>query len=272
MTVPAAAGDRQTLFAKLSELIPTVEEAEIASRPGIDELRRSMRARRGNHLPILVTPKLPEREGKREVLDGSSRFWVAVWERLDGLWAVEIPPGLDEIERIVYAFGCNKFRRNVGDDEVVRHADLIIDSTGCTQREAAEKLGIDPSKLSRAYTNTGVPERHREAFRTLCGSVRTILARIRENALQDKAVAFATTPKPDGKLPSREEVLLFLERERAEKKPGRKASHLNGKFQGRVYRFAKARDEPSAVTAKWLRSLAKWYETMDKDGDFDFSV
>lgn len=239
-------------------------EDDPRKRPTFAGVRQSVAAEGGNLVPIFITKNA-------EVIDGNTRVCALIDEGIAEAVCMVFPEDWTEEQVLRASISIDGVRRKLPITELGAKAQRLIDLKGYTQAHAADETGISPSHLSRALASLTLPEKHQEAAAKLKGSVRAKIAAIKDSALMDAAMEFATTPGPDGKLPTREALEYWLKRRTGETKRGRKPRNLKGKFQGRSYYIERREGEPVVKLAEWLKSFAKWLVAGDDDS-FEFSA
>ena len=205
--------------AALATLVLTEEDP--TRRPGFETLRLSIRQAGGVKVPIFIGPC--RTDGLFPVLDGNTRVAAARLEGFTEVPAILVEEELDEIGLIEFGALHNGVRRVMSPEEWAIKAERLIALLNCSQEEAARRLDRSPASISRYLTTLLLPEKHAERARLLAGSVRSLLAGIKDATHQDQAVEYASTPGPDKKLPSRLMVELQIKKIRGSIGPGRPA-------------------------------------------------
>lgn len=230
------------------------EEDDPRLRPTFPALLESMREHGGNTTPIFVGPA--DTQGRRKVYEGNSRACGGLVLGLETLLAIEVPDDLDELGLIDFSATHNGVRRMIQPEEWAAKAERIMELTGCTQEQAARRLRCSPTSLSRWMSSLLMPEKHREVARKLVPSVRCMIAGEQDSAVQDRLIAYATTPGPDGKLPPRDAVLLMRKRLRGERKRGPRKKALRGTIDGRDILIGLKETDATEAVARALRDAA----------------
>lgn len=195
----------------LAGLTVTAED-DPRRRKTYPQLLQSLAASGVNNVPIFHT-------ADGEIIDGNTRVCALVDLGMTECLAIELPRDWDEAKILRFSIATDGVRRTLPQDELAAKAERYIDLTGCTQEAAAREFGISPAHLSRALTSVLLPAKHAERAKVLKASVRALIAAIKNSAVQDAAMAYATAAGPDGKPPTRAMVEAWLKRQ--EKRPGR---------------------------------------------------
>lgn len=247
----------------LCELVPTYFETALLASPDdcpppkpavIQSLLASIREH-GQLVPGFVykSPDLPH--DMRVVLEGNHRLAVA--RMLDRpFWAFDLEREVPPAERIKLSLQFNHSRRVLGRDEIADLAGRFMELTGCTAGDAAKHLNVSHPTLSRAFGERRIPAELRERADTLVMSVRSLVAAM-PPALMGRAVEFAATPGPDGRLPTREQVTLFLGQLRLgdTPKPTRPAKPVTLRVDARTVTFTVADGDNAASVSKDLNAI-----------------
>lgn len=232
-----------------------------AERPGFAELVASMKEHGGNLVPIFISKPIkqdgtPPEEWPRDIYEGNARTAAAEMLGLPDLLAIELDKPLSKAELAVFTADLNGVRRLIHPEEWVGLAETVMSETGCSQQEAALRLRLHPTKLSRWMTMMLLPVRHGDAAKLLGPTHRYVIAIESDPAKQDALVRLAVTPGPDGKLPGVDALRAAKKAMNAKKGAGRKARTLKGKFEGREFSIKLREDDAPHLVAEYLKALA----------------
>lgn len=214
MVPPPGGNDAAAPIARrrpLAGLTVTAED-DPRQRKTYAQVRQSLAASGINNVPIFHTA-----EGA--VIDGNTRLCAMLDLGMAECVAIELPPDWSEAKILSFSIATDGVRRTLPPEELAAKAERYMDLTGSTQEAAAREFGISPAHLSRALTSVLLPARFAEAARSLKASVRSFLAAIKDPAVQEAAMSYATTAGPDGRLPTRAMIEAWVKRR--EKRPGR---------------------------------------------------
>lgn len=201
---------------------------------------------------VCPSPDLPPE--KRIVIEGNGRAAVASMLGIQ-FWAFDLGRFVPEQERIVLTFNHNGCRRNMSLEEIAERASRYIELTGCTAAEAAKQLNVSAVKMSRAFGDRRVPTELRPKADLLITSTRSLIAAT-PAPLMPKALDFASTAGPDGKLPTRDLVSAYIQQLKADgKKPGKKKS-VTLRHCGRVVTISVNQRDSTATVADDLKAIA----------------
>jgi ParB/RepB/Spo0J family partition protein len=159
----------------------------------------------GQLVPAWLCPSPDLPEGKLICLEGNRRLAVC---RLLGreLWAFDSGHFVPEKERIELTFQHNLSRRVMSRDEIAERAARWMEITGSTQAEAARQLNVSPPTLSRAFGDRRFPPELKQRADRLGLAIRSLIAAL-PPPLMAQAIEFAEKPGPDGKKPTRDQVI-----------------------------------------------------------------
>ena len=115
----------------------------------------------------------------------------------------------------------NVVRKGMTAREIRRDAAEYMRLTGCTQKEAAGRLGIDPTILSRVFATRRIPADLQAACDTLAPSVLLLIGPLPTQEAMRQVVKFATT-ETNGRRPTREAVQRYIKAMKGGQKRGRK--------------------------------------------------
>lgn len=228
------------------------EDNRPADRPGIHSLIEAIRINT-QCVPGLICPH-PELPSKYQILDGVGRWFAC--DRLGiPFRAMLLPAPVPEAERIMLRLQHNVIRRNMSMDEIADDAARFISLKGCTQEEAAQKLALSSATISRALTaKRRIPAELKPMADALRPSIVSMIAALPDAEAMRKAFEHATTPGRGGKLPTREQVVVFIEP--LKKKRDTRIRALRGTIDGRRLEFGLMPDETTDSVIEFLRSVA----------------
>jgi ParB/RepB/Spo0J family partition protein len=192
------------------DLLDATDPDDPAHSDGIDQLIESLKER-DNLVPILLSAH-PKSPGRYEIQDGHRRVHGLRHLGKKTARAIVLAEPVGEREQIELYLLHNGLRKTLGAADIASRAERYMELTGASQREAAERLKISPAKLSRDLNDAAMPPEFREATKGLAVAVRQLFLPVRDKKVRDAAIAFARTPLPGGKLPSRDDVALYLKR------------------------------------------------------------
>lgn len=236
-----------------TDRVLAAEDDRPADRPGSDWLLESI-STHGQIVPGMVCPH-PDRPGYYLVLDGVGRLDCC--RRLDKTFlAILLPCPLDVPQRIQRRMQCNAIRRNLTQDEIAADAILYMRLTGATQEVAARDLTLSPATVSRAVnTQRRIPAELKDKADKLRPSIAWMIGTLKSPEAMARALEFAGTPGPDGKLPTREAVARYLKQINGTKERGPKPKSLRGKIDGRKVELAVVSGESTESLIKFLNGL-----------------
>ena len=200
-------------------------------------------------------PDLPPEQ--RLCHEGHRRLAMA---RILGLpfWAFDIGRFVEEAERIELVFHHHQCRRLMNLAEIAERAARYIEIKQCSDAVAAKMLRVSPATLCRAFGDKKIPPELRERADRVGRSIRSALAAA-PAALMPDVLTFAETPRTDGKKPSRDQVVAFIQQLKKQNgKPKGKARtrtiplRLNGRL---VTLTVDERDSPTSM-AEDLKAIA----------------
>lgn len=202
---------------------------------------------------VCRSPDLPP--DRRLCVEGRHRLEVA---RLLGkpFLAFDLERAVGEEERIRLAFVHNHARRVMPPAEMAEKAARYMELTGHTAAEAAKFLHVSHPTLSRAFGERRIPPELRGRAETLAMSVRSLVAAV-PAGLMARAVDFAATPGPGGRLPTRDQVALFIGQLKlagGPKQP-RKPRPVTLRVEGRAVTIAVADGDNAASISKDLNAV-----------------
>ncbi len=209
----------------------------------------------GQRLPGYVCPSPDLPPNKRLCIEGNGRLAVA---RQLGrpFWAFDLGRPVSEEERIKLTFSLNLMRRAMRRDEIAERGARFMELIGCSQGDAARLLNVSQATLSRAFGERRIPPDLKPRADRLGLAIRSLVAAAPE-ALMAKVIDFAETPGQDGKQPTRDEVVLFIQRLKKGGKPnGRKAKPITLTMNGRAVTFAVGEKDTSFTVADDLKAIA----------------
>ena len=207
--------------------IEEVDPAEVAPaegddpalRPDIDFLMESIREF-GQKVPELLA-RSPEHNGKYKykTIDGGGRRYC-LYQLNWKMSAIILDRLVSESELIELEFAHNAIRRSMSLAEIAVKAERHIELNGCTQKETASRLKCSDTTISRALTVTRriPPEYRADAYR-LGPFFVSLISPLPTPGAMGQAIAFASTPRADGKKPSRQQVTQFVDGLKGRKRP-----------------------------------------------------
>lgn len=201
---------------------------------------------------VCSSPELPE--DKRLCLEGNRRLAVA---RLLGIrfWAFDLGRNVPEAERIELMFHHHLTRRVMSREEVAERGGRYMELTGCTAAEAAKLLNISGPTLSRAFGERRIPPDLKPKADQLGITIRSVIAAT-PPPLMARALEFALKPGPDERLPTRDQVSLFVRQLKQNGKPARKPRVVTLRHGGRVMTVAVSEKDSAASVADDLKAVA----------------
>jgi hypothetical protein len=223
------------------------------SAESLNDLIESIREH-GQLVPGWVgqSPELPE--GKLLCIEGNRRLAVA---RILGLrfWAFNLGRDVPEEERIRLMFHHHSTRRRWGREEIAERAGRYIELTGCTAAEAARLLNVSGPTLSRAFGERRIPPDLKPRADQLGPSIRSLIGAVPAPQMA-QAVAFAETPGPDGKKPTRDQVSLFIRRlEKPGRPKARKPKAVTLRLNGRTVTLGVGDKDSAYSVAEDLKAI-----------------
>ena len=223
-----------------------------ADRPGSQQLIEGVRAN-GQLVPGLVCPH-QEVSSKHLILDGVGRWYAC--DRLGiPFKAMLLPAAVPEAERIKLRLQHNVIRRNMTQDEIADDAARYMGLTQCTQEEAAQELTLSSATVSRALTaKRRIPPELKAMAEAVRPSIASMVAALPTVEAMRQAFEQATTPGKGGKLPTRDQMALYLEQ--FKKKREARVKTLKGTVDGRKVEFGLLPDESTDSVIEFLQSLA----------------
>jgi hypothetical protein len=195
---------------------------------------------------VCPSPELPEEH--RMCIEGNGRLAAC---RLLGLkfWAFDLGRFAEEDERIRLTFSFNFIRRRMSIEEISEQAARYITITSCTHAEAAAHLHVSPATLSRAFGEKRIPPELKPRADRLGLSIRALVAAL-PVPLMAQAIGFAEAPGPDGKLPTRDQVAVYIRQlKKGGKSKARRSKSITLRMNGRAVTLAVGdKDSTSTVT------------------------
>ena len=269
-TPPAPDGRRLVDFDP--ELIVSPDDNPAPTPAMLANLLASIREH-GQLVPGFVCPSPELPSHKRLCLEGNHRLAVA---RLLGkpFLAFDLEREVPEEERIRLTFLHNHSRRVMTQAEMAEKAARYMELTACTAADAARFLHVSHPTLSRAFGERRIPTELRGRAETLAMSVRSLVAAL-PPALMGQAVDYAATPGPDDRLPTRQQVSLFIGRlKTAGKQKARKAKPVMLRVEGRTVTLTVTDADNAASVSKDLgvivSKLAKLSDVSPEGWHFHF--
>ena len=206
-------------------------------------------------MPGLVCPH-PEFSAKYQILDGVGRWYAC--DRLGiPFRAMLLPAAVPEAERIKLRLQHNVIRRNMTMDEIADDAARYMSLMQCTQEEAAQELTLSSATVSRAMTaKRRIPAELKPMAEAVRPSIAAMIATLPTAEAMRQAFEHATTPGRNGKLPTRDQMALYIEPFKKKKQREARVRTLKGTVEGRKVEFGLLPDESTESVIKFLRSLA----------------
>jgi hypothetical protein len=128
-----------------------------------------------------------------------------------------------------------------------------------TWTEVGEELNLLPAAMSRITSVRHIPPELKTKAELVCPSVCWLIASLKKHPdAMRRAFDFASTPGPDGKLPSRDAVRRYIEPLKKGKKPGQAPAPkaLKGTIDGRPVQIGIKPDDSTDTVIEWLRGVA----------------
>lgn len=207
----------------------------------------------GQLMPAFVCTMPELLPHQRWLLDGRHRLAVAR-RRREKLWAFDLGRPMSEIERIEFICHNHLCRRVMSREEIAERAAQYMDLRKCTAGEAARFLNISGSTLSRIFGFRRIPPELQVKTELLVESVRGVIAAT-PSAHMARVVEFATTPGPDGKLPTRDAVAAFVKSLKAGDKPAAKVKSVALHCGNRVVTIQVTATDNTATVSKDLQAI-----------------
>ena len=230
------------------------EDHSPATRPGIQTLIEAIRAHT-QLVPGLLCPH-PEFPGKNLILDGVGR-WYSCGKLGIPFRAILLASAVSEAERITLKLQHNLIRRSMSQDEVADDAQRFMTLMQCTQEEAAQRLALSSSTISRALAvKRKIPQELKLMADVVRPSVASLIATLPNVEVMRQALEYATTPGKGGKLPTREQVVFYLEQFKKKKAKAPRPKTLKGTIDGRKVELGLLPNESTESVIKFLQSLA----------------
>lgn len=247
---PTTAPDGRRLVEFDPDLIVSPDDNPTPTPAMLANLLASIREH-GQLVPGFVCPSPELPPHKRLCLEGNHRLAVA---RLLGkpFLAFDLEREVPEEERIRLTFLHNHSRRVMTQAEMAEKAARYMELTRCTAADSARFLHVSHPTLSRAFGERRIPPELRGRADTLAMSVRSLVAAL-PPALMGQAVEYAATPGPDDRLPTREQVSLFIgQLKTAGKTKTRKAKPVTLRVEGRTVTLSVTDGDNAASVSKDL--------------------
>jgi ParB-like nuclease domain len=196
------------------------EGVDPAARPDIDFLDASLEEK-GQQVPVVIARHpAPVGQYKYKMIEGTGRRYCLL-KRRRMMTAIILDRVPSESERIELDFTFNAIRRSMGLAEIAVKAERHMEINGCTQKETAGRLKCSDTTISRALTVTRrIPPEHRAAALRLGPYFVSLISPLPTPEAMGQAIAFADTPRPDGRKPSRAQIVAFVDGLKG-KKPAR---------------------------------------------------
>ena len=126
-----------------------------------------------------------------------------------------------------------------------------------TWMEVGAELNLRPATMSRITSVRRIPAELRPLAEQVCPSVCWLIAPLKDLGAMQRAFDFATRPGPDGKLPTRDAMLRFIETLKGKKRPKiAKPRYLKGRIDGRPVQIGIMSDDTTDAVIEFLKGLA----------------
>lgn len=165
---------------------------------------------------VSVHPTLP---GKKLVVAGNRRKRCC--ELLDiPFRAAFIDRVLTRVEIIRIRVGENVHRKNPSPFQLCQDVSEYMEERKlATWMEVSRELSLSPATICRITSVKRIPAELRPKAESVCPSVCWLIASLRSNDAMHRALAYAATVGPDGKLPTRDQVARFVQQLKGKKPP-----------------------------------------------------
>lgn len=246
------AADRVLTRWLTADLVPDPDQPRKAfAEDALDELARSLT--QGQQVP-LVTYRHPDDPRRLVIVDGERRWRAALRAVIQELEVIVLPARPTPAELLLTQVSVNQFREQLSArEESVAYRRLLGD-LGLTQAELAHRLGVSPSKVSKALARERIAPHLLEQADRLEPAVLPLIAGLPADE-QGEAVRYAATPTATGRRPTRDQVAAFLSAREAKPKPGPKAKALTLTVGGRAVRLAVRPDDTHDQLTEWLKAV-----------------
>jgi ParB/RepB/Spo0J family partition protein len=226
-----------------------------ARRPTIGQLMEGIRIH-GQQVPGLVCPH-PSVPGKYLVLDGVGRAYAC--GQLGKLFrAIMLKAPVSELERIELRSQHNAIRTNMSMEDIADDASRFMELTNCSQEEAARRLTLSTATVSRALNvKRRIPAELKPLAERVKPSIVSMIASLADVEAMRQALEHANTPDKNGKLPTRDQMAVYLDRFKTKRPREAKPKTLKGIVNGRVVEFGIGSGESTESFIKFLNDLAK---------------
>jgi ParB/RepB/Spo0J family partition protein len=230
------------------------EDNRPADRPGSQNLIDGIRAN-GQLVPGLVCPH-PDFPDEYLILDGVGRWYAC--DRLGLMFrAMLLPAPVPATEQILLRFQHNVIRRNMTMDEIADDVDRYMTLRQCTQEEAARELTLSSATISRAMTaKRRIPSELKPMADAVRPSIAAMIATLPTTEAMRQAFDHATTPGRNGKLPTRDQIALYIEPLKKNPQQQTRVRTLKGAVEGRKVELSLLPEESTDSLIKFLQSLA----------------
>jgi ParB/RepB/Spo0J family partition protein len=230
------------------------EDNRPGDRPGIQCLVEGIRANT-QLVPGLICPH-PDLPGKYQILDGVGR-WFACGRLGIPFRAMLLPAPVPEAERIKLRLQHNVIRRNMTQDEIADDAARYMSLMQCTQEEAAQELTLSSATVSRALAvRRRIPAELKPMAELVRPSVASMIAALPSVEAMRKAFEHASAPGGNGKLPTRDQMTVYVEQFKKKKPREARVKTLRGTVEGRKVELGLLPGESTETVIEFLRSLA----------------
>lgn len=186
------------------------------------------------------------------LVDGERRLRAARRANIELLDAIVLPVKPSAAELLIAQLSVNQFRESLTAREQSVAYSKLLDELKITQAELAARLGVSPSKISKALSRDRISPELQPLADRLEASVVPVIAKLAIEEQRD-VLTFATTPTASGKLPTRQLVEDFI----AAFKPKRKSrtKTLSGTWDRRTLRIGLKANETHDSLIESLKSL-----------------
>ena len=233
------------------------ENTDPESRPDLAFLMASLEAD-GQKVPVLLAPD-GERPGKYRYIDGHGRGYC-LGKLGRKMQAIVLPAMLSETERIEVKFATNAIRRCLSLLEIGMDAARYIELAHASQKEAAVRLKVSDTTISRGLSCLRrLPPDIRAEVNRLGHSFASLIASLPSEAAMRQALAFATTAGPEGKKPTRDQLLRLVNELRGKKKAkAKKGKRLRLRLEDRRFEVElKPGDTPESLMEAFRAAAAR---------------
>jgi hypothetical protein len=126
-----------------------------------------------------------------------------------------------------------------------------------TWTEVGAELNLLPATMSRITSVRRIPPELRPQAEAVCPSVCWLIAPLKNADAMRRAFDFATRPGTDGKLPTRDAMLRFIETLKTRNRPKvTRPKILKGCIDGRTIQIGIMPTDSTDAVIEWLKGLA----------------